>query len=175
MFIIKNGKKVYQRDPDWKIKETWEDYPSPKYDIMRTYCKVAFEDSERTFYYRTRNPELKVGDKVYVPFGRDFDKRIGAIISMEDFLGSEAPFPLWKTKHIVDKVENMGDRTLVKLTQGQIELLEKYNIPYTGMLLDDLLTEMDDAMSDYLDDEGEPMVDYDILEELYDAICEANE
>ena len=93
--------KVY----DWKLKETWEDYPTPNYDEIHTYCEVAFDDSGRTYYYRTRNPELQVGDAVYVPFGHKAPKKIGVITSIEDYVGHEVPFPLEKTKHIIGKVK----------------------------------------------------------------------
>lgn len=93
--------KVY----DWKLKETWEDYPAPNYDEVHTYCEIAFDDSGRTYYYRTRNPELQVGDTVYVPYGNKTPKKIGVIITMEDYAGYEVPFPLEKTKYIIGKVK----------------------------------------------------------------------
>ena len=89
---------------DWKLQETWEDYPAPDYDAIHTYCEVAFDDSGRTYYYRTRNPEIKVGDTVYVPFGYDAPKKIGVIVNMEDFEGHDVPFPLERTKFIIGKV-----------------------------------------------------------------------
>ena len=89
---------------DWKRQETREDYPAPDYDAIHTYCEVAFDDSGRTYYYRTRNPELEVGDTVYVPFGYNAPKKIGVIVSMEDFEGHNVPFPLEKTKFIIGKV-----------------------------------------------------------------------
>lgn len=95
------GKEVY----DWKVKETWEDYPMPDYDAMHTYCQVAFDDSGKSFYYRTRNPELKVGDMVCVPVGYKYQKKVGKIISMKEYKGSKAPYPLERTKHIIGKVE----------------------------------------------------------------------
>lgn len=96
----------FVRPPEWKIKETWEDYPAPDYDAMHTYCQVAFDDSGKYFYYRTRNPELKVGDMVYVPVGYKYQKKIGNIISMKEYKGSKAPYPLERTKHIIGKVES---------------------------------------------------------------------
>ena len=90
---------------DWKLQETWEDYPFPDYDAYHTYCSVAFDASGKTFYYRTRNPELKVGDTVYVPFGRKYEKRIGKIIHIEEFQGRNVPYPLGRTKHIIGKVK----------------------------------------------------------------------
>ena len=98
---IATGGKQY----DWKLKETWEDYPMPDYNAIHTYCQVAFDDSGKSFYYRTRNPELKVGDMVYVPVGYKYEKKIGQIVSMKNYKGSKAPYPLERTKHILGKVE----------------------------------------------------------------------
>ncbi|MBR4949728.1 MAG: hypothetical protein IKZ25_03015 [Clostridia bacterium] len=94
-----------QRQDWWKHKELWEDYPEPDYSATYTYCKVAFEDLDRTFYYRTRNPNLKIGDKVIVPFGKDLNAKEGMIVSIKNYKGSEAPYPLEKTKHIIEKVK----------------------------------------------------------------------
>ncbi len=92
--------------PDWKLKETWEDYPAPDYKAIHTYCQVALIDSDKVLYYRTRNPNLKVGDLVYVPLGYRYEKRIGTILSMRDYVGYRAPYPPEKTKHIIGKVED---------------------------------------------------------------------
>lgn len=93
-------KKVY----DWKLHETWEDHPLPNYRGKHTYCQVSFDDSEKTFYYRTRNPELQVGDMVYVPVGYKYEQKIGKIVSMKVYRGFMAPYPLEKTKYIKCKV-----------------------------------------------------------------------
>ena len=107
---LKKGLRNNESSPsgmeyDWKVKERWEDYPVPDYKAIHTYCEVAFDDSGRTFYYRTRNPALKVGDVVYVPVGYKYEKKIGTIVSMKDYVGKKAPFPLEKTKYIIGKVE----------------------------------------------------------------------
>ena len=96
----KKGKKG-----DWKYVENWEDYPFPKYRAKHTYCKVKVDGIEQPLYYRTRNPELKVGDKVYVPVGYKYETKTGTIISMKNYIGLFAPYPLEKTKYIKGKVE----------------------------------------------------------------------
>ena len=94
-------RKIY----DWELKETWEDYPFPDYTIAHTYCSVAFDDSGRTFYYRTRNPDIKVGDRVYVPVGRKWEKKVATVVARQVFVGRSVPWPLEKTKYIMGKVE----------------------------------------------------------------------
>ena len=102
----KDEKTVVDYKGNWRFQERWEDYPSPKYDEMHTYCSVVFSGSEKIFYYRTRNPQIKVGDLVYVPIGNEFEKKIARVVAMEEFLGSEAPYPLEKTKYIKGKIKN---------------------------------------------------------------------
>lgn len=99
------GDRNEGKEYNWRLKETWEDYPAPNYDDVHTYCRVAFDGERKTFYYRTRNPELKVGDNVYVPVGYKYQKKIGTIVSMKEYVGRKAPYPLEKTKFIIGKVE----------------------------------------------------------------------
>ena len=103
--VFKNGDDLSSGEYDWELKETWEDYPTPNYNDTHTYCKVTFDNSGKYFYYRTRNPELKVGDMVYVSVGYKYEKKVGKIISMKEYKGWAAPYPLEKTKHIKGKVE----------------------------------------------------------------------
>ena len=48
---------------------------------------------------------------------------------------------------------------MVNITAEQIEILEKYGIPYKGLSLGDLLIEIDWVMTDHLDDNDEPTDD----------------
>ena len=102
---FRKNSETKKRKYDWKLYETWEDYPFPDHRAYHTYCQVAFDDGGKTFYYRTRNPELKVGDMVYVPVGHEYAPKIGKILSMERYKGSKVPYPLEKTKHIRGKAE----------------------------------------------------------------------
>lgn len=93
-----------ENDGAWRRREIWEDYPAPNYTAWHTYCSVAFDESGRTYYYRTRNPELKPGDMVYVPVGPNHEKKAGWIVEMKNYRGRSVPYPLEKTRHILDKV-----------------------------------------------------------------------
>ena len=103
LLIGRTKRKSKESNTDWQTQETWEDYPTVNYDKVHTYCSVTFEDNGKIFYYRTRNPELKVGDLVYVPVG--YEKRVGRIVKMKEYLGYLTPYPLERTKHIIDKVK----------------------------------------------------------------------
>lgn len=98
------NKRTPAKTEDWKREELWEDYPFPDYDKYHTYCSVEMDANGKIFYYRTRNPALKVGDKVYVPVGRAYEKKTGKIVRMENVCGEDIPYPLEKTKFIIGKV-----------------------------------------------------------------------
>ena len=93
------------KESDRELKGTREDAQDLDYDAIYTYCEVAFYEGGKCFHYRTENSDLKVGDQVYVPVGYRNEKRIGTIVSIENYVGHEAPFPLEKTKMIIGKVE----------------------------------------------------------------------
>ena len=63
---------------------------------------------------------------------------------------------------------------MVKLTPEQIELLEKYNIPYKNCTLGDLLINIDWVMTDYVDKNDEPTDEFRVIERLYDERYDAN-
>lgn len=107
------NKKKNDPDKDWKYQETWEDYPMVNYKIPHTYCRVIFEDGGKSFYYRTRNPDLMEGDLVYVPVGYKYEKKIAKIISIKTYPGFMVPYPLEKTKHIIGKVESNDSKELL--------------------------------------------------------------
>ena len=89
---------------DDDLKSTMKGYVVSDCDVIHTYCCIAFDDSGRTCYYRTKDIELEVGDAVYVPWGNKAPKRIGIIVSIEDFDEEDVPFPLEKTRFIISKV-----------------------------------------------------------------------
>lgn len=69
------------------------------------YCKVRFEDSGRTYYYRTEDDTLRPGDCVLVPTGKENEPQLARIVSMECCRPDEAPYPPEKTKWIQRKLD----------------------------------------------------------------------
>lgn len=97
--------KMQKYKRDWRLKERWEDYPSVNYDKSHIYCQIAFDNSGKTFYYRTRNPKLRVRDFVYVPVGYDYSKKVGQIVTIKKYAGNKVPYPIEKTKYIIGLAE----------------------------------------------------------------------
>lgn len=67
------------------------------------YCLVSFDDFDRTYYYRTDNPLIRIGDTVTVPFGAGNIERDGTVMGRRRYRLGEVPFPLERTKSIISR------------------------------------------------------------------------
>lgn len=67
------------------------------------YLSVVFEDGGKTYYYRTDDDRLKIGDLCMVPVGKDNHEAVGRIEKIEFFSEDNVPLPLDKTKMITRK------------------------------------------------------------------------
>ena len=67
---------------------------------------------------------------------------------------------------VEENIENIKER----LTEEQIEILDKYNINYNVKTKKELLINIDDVMTDYVDENDEPTEDFKVIEKLYDDI-----
>lgn len=67
------------------------------------YCSVSFNSEGKTYYYKTDNEELKCGDKVIVPVGKEERPEIATIEKIEKFSAGNTPFPPRLTKDILGK------------------------------------------------------------------------
>lgn len=108
MFGRSKKNKVFSNQSvveEWRLRERWENYPTPKYDDVHTYCSVIFDGSENVFYYRTRNPNIRIGDLVYVPVGRGNEKKLARVVNMQNYVGHSVPYPLHLTKYIISRFE----------------------------------------------------------------------
>lgn len=70
-----------------------------------TFYSVEVSGADRDYYYFSHDDTLKVGDEVFVPFGRDNELRLGEIIEIEYFSPDELPYPVEKMKYIQRKCE----------------------------------------------------------------------
>lgn len=67
------------------------------------YLSVAFEDGGKTYYYRTDDNRLKIGDLCIVAAGKDNHQAIVRIEKIEFFSEDNVPLPIDKTKMIIRK------------------------------------------------------------------------
>lgn len=73
---------------------------------MRVYlfCKVVLPFNDRPYYYLAQDDAYEIGDLVRVPFGRNNKVYEAKIVSVEKQLQSTAPYPIEKTKYILEKI-----------------------------------------------------------------------
>lgn len=67
------------------------------------YCSLSFGSGEKTYYYRTEDDEVEEGDLVLVPVGPDNHEAVAFVDKVEYFYKEDVPFPLEKTKFILEK------------------------------------------------------------------------
>lgn len=84
-----------------------------------TYCSVRFDD-EKTYWYRTNSYGFRAGMKVIVPVSNNGLWKIGTIVETRVVTAENAPYPLIRTKGIVEKAGFFAD-SKVKTHNRQIE------------------------------------------------------
>ena len=67
------------------------------------YCSLDFGSGKKTYYYRTEDDEIEEGDLVLVPVGPDNHEAVAFVDKVEYFYKEDVPFPLEKTKFILEK------------------------------------------------------------------------
>lgn len=67
------------------------------------YCSVEFERGGKCYHYISDDDTIKVGDRVVVPVGKDNYASVGSVAEVGFYPEDEVPFPLEKTKHILEK------------------------------------------------------------------------
>lgn len=70
------------------------------------FCNVVFNDWGRTYCYLTDNAEIKEGDYVVVPAGKDNHETIVRVDSVEYLPPENAPYPMDRIKRIIRKCTN---------------------------------------------------------------------
>ena len=63
---------------------------------------------------------------------------------------------------------------MLNITEKQKNIMKKYNINYDTDKINELLENIDWAMTDYIDKHDEPTKDFLLIEELYDQIYNQN-
>ena len=85
-------------------------------------------------------------------------------------LKKENPVFSCKNNDDMKKIVELSRNIRGKLSKEQLDILDKYNIKSDVIYKRDLLINIDDVMTDYVDENDEPTEDFLILEKLYDDI-----
>lgn len=91
-----------------------------------SYCSVRFDSGERTFFYIDKTGKLKEGNYVKVPFGQRNSLKIGIIDSVKSYTKAKVPYPLSRTKCILEKIENPSDELVESLRKPKGEEVYKW-------------------------------------------------
>lgn len=67
------------------------------------YCSLDFGSGKKIYYYRAEDDEIEEGDLVLVPVGPDNHEAVAFVNKVEYFYKEDVPFPLEKTKFILEK------------------------------------------------------------------------
>ena len=74
-------------------------------DGSAQYASVVFDGEKRSFYYLNQLDGIHIGTRVRVPYGAENKERIGTVKEVRRYDAGEFPFPIWRTKEIIAKVE----------------------------------------------------------------------
>ena len=74
------------------------------------YCKVVFGENDfdeygKTYYYLADTNDYVKDDYVLVPVGKYNNQIIAKIVAVEYYSKDQVPYPLYKIKHIIRKIE----------------------------------------------------------------------
>lgn len=67
------------------------------------FCSVTFDEGYKRYYYLTDDDNIKIGDFVLVPAGKDNHEAVVEVVNIEYFNEENAPLPIEKTKRIIRK------------------------------------------------------------------------
>ena len=112
---------------DIKLTDTEWFYAEKSKNGKYIYCSVAFSEGGKTYYYRTDDISIKVGDRVAVPVGNDGKERIVTVEKIECFDEYDLPMPISKVKTIVGKIVD-ADKLECPLCQKSISADDCYEI-----------------------------------------------
>lgn len=65
------------------------------------YCRVIFEEGQKSYYYIADDESIRKGDYVVVPAGKENRLEVAKVIAADWYVESEVPFPMNETKHII--------------------------------------------------------------------------
>ncbi len=66
-------------------------------------CSIAFAGSKKTYAYLTEDPDLNVGDRVFIPVGPDNARETGTIVKIDCCLPEKAAYPVKQMKTILGR------------------------------------------------------------------------
>lgn len=72
------------------------------------FLSCEFEGGSKSYYYRTDDETIDIGDYVRVPVGENGRTAIVEVVDIDYFEEDEVPMPLEKVKVVIEKVDEFG-------------------------------------------------------------------
>ncbi len=69
-------------------------------ELLYTYVSVSF-GGEKPYHYICEYPDVKVGDEVIVPVGKEELEKYATVVSVESCTYDNAPYPVSKAKKVI--------------------------------------------------------------------------
>lgn len=70
------------------------------------YLSVEFSPDSKSYYYRTDDETIRVGDRVLVPVGNHGRETMAEVVNIEYFSYENLPLPLEETKIVIKKIDD---------------------------------------------------------------------
>lgn len=83
-----------------QVKRDKDDPQIDSDKTVYTFCGVSFTYGGSTYYYRTEDHSLAIGDLVIVPVGHEEKETVAEIVTVEQHRRKTAPYPVDKVKFI---------------------------------------------------------------------------
>ncbi len=99
------------------------------------YLSVSFGDGYKTYYYKTEDDSIEVGDLVVVPVGNDGKERIVKVVKKEYYQADALPMPFEKVKDVSEKFTSPreeGPAILCPVVNEEISIDECYEYCCSG-------------------------------------------
>lgn len=88
------------------------------------FCSVVFGDGGKSYYYRTEDTTLQIGDSVLVPVRSASETAIAEVVKIEYFAEEDAPLPLERVKSVIRRCTDedlFAFQEVEREVQGSIE------------------------------------------------------
>lgn len=102
--FLKGDQTGYGKETYYQWMNLQNNNPKDTDDQVYHFCNVVFSNSSKSYAYLVSDQSITVGDTVIVPVGADNIEKEGTVVSVGEYLHSNAPYPPEIAKAIIRKV-----------------------------------------------------------------------
>lgn len=105
----KKKEEIYEQKMQLMMKKDFDKEVDESNNIKElkiyTYCRISFPSYSQIYSYLADDNSIKIGDKVFAPFGKDNKVIKGTVVYVGQYLQFCVPYPIEKTKIILRKIQ----------------------------------------------------------------------